>query len=199
MLYGIFGRRGCGKTRLMIECVYHLAKRGRMILAYDPVHQFPDQFRIPFADIEGRSRLQPIVAVSDCEPDEILNLAIETGDITVACDEFDLVCSANTWHSEAARTIVRRGRHYRVGLIATGQRFVNVHGDFLALANRISIFQTQLPADLQRVEKHMGSEYSTTVARLEPYSFVTWGSGEGRVSRLGGGGYPPLDEPLTVT
>jgi len=196
MLWGIAGRRGCGKTHLMIQCAYWLAQRGRLILAYDPVHQFPEQFRRPFSDVAEADALYPIVAVSDCEPDDLMGLALSVGDCVVAVDEFDLLCSANTWKSEHARTIVRRGRHFRVGLIATFQRFVNVHGDFIALSNRISVFQTTKKSDVDRVAEELNEECAEAVKRLAPYEFVTWGGSESRVSRLGSGGNPPLDKAI---
>jgi hypothetical protein len=177
MLWGIFGRRGTGKTYLAQTASLWLAVHGRIVLVYDPVANWPNKYRRTLAELDGSDALPRLTAVGDCEPDDLLDRALSIGNCTVICDEFDLLCNPSGWRSESARAIVRRGRHYRVALIATAQRFANIHGDFLALADRISVFQSYHPADVDRIEKALGPEYAERVPKLAPFHWLDWPAG----------------------
>ena len=172
MVMGAFGRKGCGTTSLMVQSCLYLAGRGRLIFAYDPMHQFPDANRYDFEGFEDVETVPSLVAFSDCEPDDVAQLALSTGDCIFACDEADLLCSPNVWYSEAARNIARRGRHYRVGMILTGLRFANVHRDIAALADVLALFHTEDEEDVRRIERRVGRVYADHVTGLSQGEFL---------------------------
>lgn len=195
MLWAVFGRRKSGKTELTKQATFRLATSNGLVLVFDLMRQWPAEYHQPLRSLYERERLDSrLYCVHDCEPEDAARLALKWSPCTFVVDEVDLICGTpTTWKSDAARNIVRRGRHYRgggVSMIVNGQRFVNAHTDILSLADRISVFYMNHVRDLQVIRDWMGPEYAREVQRLGRFEFVTYP--DATVSRLGLGGSPAL-------
>ena len=200
MLWGIFGRRKSGKTELTKAASYHLATHGSLVLAHDVLRQWPNEYQFSIREIYEQNELGRLYAFGDCEPDDVAVLATQISSCVFIVDEVDLICGGpRSWNSDAARHVVRRGRHMPgdgVAFFVNGQRFVNCHTDILSLCDRVSVFYMNHPRDLTVIHDWMGPEYADEVQRLEPYYFVTYP--DGIVAKIGLNGEPYVQRDMGI-
>jgi hypothetical protein len=186
MIFVIAGKRGTGKTQLLLATSYYASKQCRVI-AFDPMNQFPRENVYPLQSLYSLPELPRLMVIRDSDPELVAQTALNIKNCVLALDELDLVCSKHQWKSPSVREIVLRGRHHNVGLIGNTQRFVNVHNDLLSLAETIAIFRTDHPLDLKRIGEWLGPDYEAAMGDInrnylasgqESHEFIAWPHGQ---------------------
>lgn len=117
-----------------------------------------------------------VAAFRGCSADELADWVLPQNDrgrrfarvprSVLLLDEFDMVCTHQTWHSEGAHDVVHYGRHNGVSLLGSCRRPSNVHRDMRALTTRIYLFRLTDALDLDTIGKQWGDETRAKVARL---------------------------------
>lgn len=163
----ICGRKGCGKTTMMLNIARRLyyGNRGRMFVLSPH-----DDLRLPglpvirsvvprqFELLRGRSAL---VIPSDDDLAGYLFRFVwflqekNPRPVWLLVDEIDLWLSAGRPDPDLMK-IVKFGRNRNINLVAVFQRCANVHNDLLAQADDVISFQVRTPGDLDFLRKYAG-------------------------------------------
>lgn len=174
----VFGRKGHGKTTHMIRAV----EDERRLIVVDPLHQFRNGLIFNSAQslLEYFKRREPKEFRCICRFEEAdaeyeqtelaLEFAHELGDVTIAIDEVDMICSASNI-SPALWKVINYGRHNRINLITCARRPARVSRDLTSIADEIVCFNIQEPNDIKYLQEFGFSD--SVLKSLPMFEFVT--------------------------
>lgn len=175
------GRKGSGKSTLMARVL----RRSERLVIWDPLGEHtwcPNPFTDPgeLAEFIKWSRTERCFAaryIPQGDPieeiDEFCFQCYRRGDLTVAVEEVPLFASAGAMPPEFGR-IVRLGRHRRVDLFHTGQRFAEIPRTLTGMTDMFCIFQVTEPRDLDALADRIGRDGADRVARLQRYEALVY-------------------------
>ena len=106
----------------------------------------------------GRGDLADVV-------DTLCDAVFDIGNLTLACEELPHFCSAN-FLPEGLDALARMGRHRRVDLVYTGQRFAELPRRLTATTDFFVLFGQREPRDLEVLAERVGREVAERVERL---------------------------------
>ena len=168
----VTGRKGCGKTCFAARLVRRYAAGRCRVVAVSPVGSFRDERgRSPlpgapvvrsaketaWALLAGQSVL--VLPEDDQAALFAFRFAWHVADlnkpVVLAVDEIDLYLSKYR-ADPVLQKIVRYGRHRCLSLIGIAQRPANIHNDLLAMADRVVMFATRLPGDVEVLARYTG-------------------------------------------
>jgi hypothetical protein len=181
------GRRKAGKSWKLRERAAELLNAGaERVFIHDPQGTYPaDGLTIgdrgpnkSWAVLEGPEQYdgERVAVFRSATAEEVADWALPLNErgrryarhpkTIVLLDEFDMVCSHLSWHSDGARDIVHYGRHNGLSILGSCRRPANVHRDMRALATRIYLFRLTDANDLDTIGKQWGEDTRAKVARL---------------------------------
>jgi hypothetical protein len=97
--------------------------------------------------------------------DTVCDAVFEIGDLTLALEEIPHYCTAGSV-PEALVVLARMGRHRRVDLIFTGQRFAEPPRRLTTTTDYLGLFGQREPRDLDALAERVGRELAERVAGL---------------------------------
>lgn len=177
-LVAVFGMKGHGKTTYMIR----ETEAARRLIVIDPLHQFRSGliFRgaselLQYFNDRNPDTFRCICRFEDAgegwkETEAALEFVYELGNVTLAIDEVDKICSASVISPALAR-IINYGRHKGIDLITCARRPARVNRDLTSNADAVICFRVQEPNDLKYL-----SEFGFTdsvLKSLPKYEFVS--------------------------
>lgn len=127
-------------------------------------------------------RYSAISSIQSFDPDDgdinyrkietILRACLETGSMTLAIDEIDIVCNPNGI-TPTMRELLKRGRHDNVNLIWTTRRPQEVNKLLLSQSDDFYVYQMHHPDDVDYFRKFMVFERGE-VERLQVGESFYW-------------------------
>ncbi len=201
MIFLVIGPSFCGKTHLMREWLIPTLlkspreltpaapERFRGALVDDPAsRQDPDgQYKgARYRDVAAW-RATPdgektrVSCFDRADPDALVELALEYGDVVCVLDEIDLRLDSRRQLSENARRIVERGRHDGIALVGSTRRLHNVHATVRANCQLAWFGNLTEPADRQYAA-HMCSVDERALVDIPPRVFLEHDRATGRVA-----------------
>lgn len=196
----VFGRRGAGKT----TCVKHLVKDSKALIVFDPVEEYDEggkrggirrvtaaelvptlrrartrNFRLAFSPRPGfeASNLDTLCALL-MQYQEPYRQGRDTRQITLVVDEADVAYSHGVKPGGNFETVIRRGRHYGINVIAATQFPTQVKPDLRRNASATYIFPLGDASAVQYVVSFLGPEYREAVRALKPHEALLFEGGE---------------------
>lgn len=187
VVIGCVGLRGSGKStalreivscrpRLVVVDVLGEHGFGQQVSDLDEALEMLDavQGREAFAITiqPGRGDLAGVVdAVSDA--------VFEIGNVALALEEIPHYCTASSM-PEGLDALARMGRHRRVDLIYTGQRFAELPRRLTATTDHFVLFGQREPRDLDALAERVGRGVAEQVERLPLHGRVVYDVVAGR-------------------
>lgn len=177
-LVAVFGMKGHGKTTYMIR----ETEAARRLIVIDPLHQFRSGliFRqasdlLAYFRDRNPETFRCICRFEDAadgwtETEAALEFAYELGNVTVAIDEVDKICSASAI-SPALSRIINYGRHKDIDLVTCARRPARVNRDLTSNADSIVSFKVQEPNDLKYLQEFGFSD--SVLKGLAKYEYVS--------------------------
>ncbi len=174
----IFGKRGCGKTKLAQSLI---APQPRVIV-YDTLGEYTDGVLIDQQETLGlfwlkvyRHQFRIVYQPLDPEGefDWCCRLVWECGHVTFLVEELDRYAKP-LGMSLALKEIVQRGRHREIELIGVTQRAANIDRLITSQAKEMFIFNTTEPRDIDYFKDTIGSDVTELLADLKEFEFVRW-------------------------
>jgi hypothetical protein len=170
---GCIGVKGAGKTELAKQ----FFRKAARALVVDPLAEYEGGFIVS----GHREALDYL-----CETDRfrVIYRPLEQDDFVFACETVQAVgnclfvveelgryCDVNSI-PYAFDDIVARGRHSRINLCYTVQRFQMIHRNVTSLTDEYFIFRQFEPVDLQAVEQRFGPHVERVVRELDDLEAV---------------------------
>lgn len=185
---GYLGKSGSGKTYLAL---HHLAKVKRLIIV-DPTGQEQLAGAVDHVAMEKMELVDKVCrktfrvvwrAPALTDSPEAMVAAVEYANRVAAAaedcyllwDEVDMYTPFNRL-APLAYKLVNAGRHRRVRLYWTSRRPARVARDLTANANRLAIFRTSEPGDLDWARK-IDRDMAKALPELDRYEAVDWRDG----------------------
>jgi hypothetical protein len=97
--------------------------------------------------------------------DVICDLVFDIGNLTVALEEIPHYCTAG-WMPDGLDVLSRMGRHRRIDLVYTGQRFAELPRMLTATTDYFVLFGQREPRDLEALADPVGRDVAEKVERL---------------------------------
>lgn len=194
----IFGKRGSGKT----ELARFLTRDCPRLVIIDPMEEYTEAKKFTsvydvycyLAQYHSRPFRCTFVPIGDdqlVQLDKLLDVIRYVENCVVVLEEADLFATPRSY-SSIFSDFVRRGRHYRTGLLAVSRRPQEVSKDLTGQASMVISFQMNEPGMLDYLKKY-GSIEPEYVRELTVYQFCcyeTEAGGKLKFGRLASG----LDE-----
>lgn len=183
----IFGKRGAGKTTLIRGAIPHCRPP---VVIVDVLGNFADEIgyhaksvadAISFihdykkAETNGEitDEISRVVIVQAPDPDETVDFISaamwHAGDCTLVLDEVD---SINYASAPCFDHLIRYGRNRMVSILTGCRRPAEISKNITAGANRIFIFQTQEPRDVEYFKKTLLGEQAESLISLPEYQGI---------------------------
>ncbi len=187
VIIGCVGLRGSGKStalreiicchpRLVLVDIMGEHSFGQRVSDLDEALEMLDavQSRDAFAITiqPGRGDLAGVV-------DAVCDAVFEIGNLILALEEIPHYASASAM-PEGLDALARMGRHRRVDLIYTGQRFAELPRRLTATTDHFVLFGQREPRDLQALAERVGREVAERVERLPLHGRVVYDVVAGR-------------------
>lgn len=156
---GVFASSGAGKTTILrtVSKWASFRKRARVII-YDPMDEYyGDLVSSENEFIRSASRGASITRFF--EPKllhPILDLICDYGNCLLVIDEADRVFPRKKDMSPVVDEILRRGRHYNIGIVWASQRPTMCHTDLLGVSAMVVVGRLVSIADAQYVRCNYG-------------------------------------------
>lgn len=178
----VLGTRGGGKSYLVKHV---LMKDLPRLVIYDTQAEYTDGvifydkaefIRFWLDNYRKRWRLiyRPLDPLG--EIGEICRLVYLCGNCTFIAEECHLYADSRKCIEPNFQTLLRRGRHKNIDVIAVTQRPNGTHKDLLGQAKEAYIFKILEPRDRDYIREWMGSSIDSYIDRLEQYQFCFWSS-----------------------
>jgi hypothetical protein len=117
-LMAVFGRRESGKSELIRQISYVLARTGLVYVSNlagttnaEQAGGWPRGYAHTIDGYRRAQRIPRLVTFPTADPEDVADIAWQAQNCTLIIDEADLICDPHSWGSEAAENIARRGRH----------------------------------------------------------------------------------------
>lgn len=198
----VFGFRGAGKTTYIKNEV----KGCNALVVFDPVEEYAEpgkrggvkqvtarefvptlrrgktrNFRLAFTPKPGfeRDNLDTLCRIL-MQFQLGYKEGIDKRQVTLVVDEADVAYSHSTPAGHAFETVIRRGRHYGINVIAATQFPTQVKPDLRRNASRTVIFPLSDNSAVTYVCQFLGREYGDKVRGLQPHHALIFEAGQVR-------------------
>jgi hypothetical protein len=180
VVIGCCGLRGSGKSTALREIV---SCRPRLVVVdLMAEHSFGQRVDVDEAfEILGVVGAQENFAIT-IQPgrgdlagvvDGICDLVFDVGNLTVALEEIPHYCTAG-WMPDGLDVVARMGRHRRIDLVYTGQRFSEQPRRLTATTDFFVLFGQREPRDLEALTDRVGRDVAEQVERLPLHGRVIY-------------------------
>ncbi len=176
---GLVGLRGSGKSTALREII---CCRPRLVVVDlmgehrfgQVVSDFGDAFEV--LDLVQRREnfavtIQPGYGDLADVVDEVCDYVFEIGNVTLALEEVPHYCTAGSM-PEGLDALARMGRHRRVDLVYTGQRFAELPRRLTATTDCFVLFGQREPRDLEALAERVGRDVADRAGQLPLYGRV---------------------------
>lgn len=143
----VTGKAFTGKTYWIKRHLREIPKK-RPIVIYDFNHEFTEEAKAP------NTGVWLVARGTTAEADEFLNLAYRAGNCTVVLSESDNYIRSP---STVIKAFVTTGRNRGINAIVDAKRPMSVPPDYRGRFNKLVLFQTTLPDDIEYLEKWTGT------------------------------------------
>lgn len=186
MLTAVFGRRGSGKTTLIRAMIPQLKKP---VVILDVLGNFQGYEHENKEWLDATSLAEALQGIKDyCEkPEEHSGvITLQTGDLdnsvdflcsalwkihggTLVLDEIDAISIAEAPCFDEA---IRYGRNHGIDMVTGCRRPAEVSKNITAAADRVYVFVTREPRDIEYYCEFLGDDLALQIPRLPPYHGV---------------------------
>ncbi len=193
LIVGFVGKKGSGKS----YAFKHRLSRERYVVLYDVRDEHGDVFPNRVTDLEDLEDLirdhieakKPALAarfIPQGSPkssiDEFCELIFGFRGLTIGFEEVPAY-SGPSWMPEGFEQITLQGRHKRLNIFYTGQRFAELPRSLTAQTDKFVLFATREPRDLSELENRVGAETARIVSELPRHEAVTYDAETGETYR----------------
>ena len=162
----IAGKRGSGKTNLLLFLIKQLTNLKINILIVDPVHDLsenlPNDPRIIHVPYDSRPKFDALLK-------ELLKKKWQGMLVVDECDKF---FPNRVKLTQLENYFIMIGRHHGIGMIAVTRRLSNLHTDLATQASRLFMFKHWNRNDLDYLRSSSLGEYASLLVGLERYHFL---------------------------
>ena len=163
----IAGKRGSGKTNLLLYLIKQLTQSKMNLIIIDPVYDLRDN--LPKND----PRIVHIPYGNRKKFDAILLKLLKSGwKGMLIVDEADRFFPNRTKLTNLENHFIQIGRHYGIGMIAVTRRLSNLHTDLATQASKLFMFKHWNRNDLMYLKESSLGEYAALLVGLEKYHFL---------------------------
>jgi hypothetical protein len=177
---GLVGLRGSGKSTALREIVscrprlvvvdlmaeHNFGQRADLDEALEVFSTVGGQENFAITIQPGRGGLAGVV-------DVICDLVFDIGNLTVALEEIPHYCTAG-WMPDGLDVLARMGRHRRIDLVYTAQRFSETPRRLTATTDYFVLFGQREPRDLEALADRVGRDVAEQVERLPLHGRVIY-------------------------
>jgi len=167
----IAGKRGMGKTNLLLYIITELTKMNVNIIIVDPVFDLKENLRIFYGTDDER-----IINIKYGNRDKFNRFLYELfkagwrGMIIV--DEADKFFPNGKFLTDMENYFIQIGRHHGIGGIFVTRRLAKMHTDLASQCNKILAFKHWHRADLDYLREANLDDYVEYLRTLQPYEFL---------------------------
>lgn len=185
---GFFGSRGQGKSTQVHYLIWSTAPARLTI--FDPMNEYREAR--PYSSLVklGKAMQASTFAVRYVPPtgnpkdtiarfDAFCALAFHCGDLTMICEELQLV-TRPSWAPPAWANCTLRGRHRQLAIVGVAQRPAGVDKNFLGNCNSLSTTRLNWKDDIALVASIM-ARTPAEVAALERFAYIARNCDTGQV------------------
>lgn len=192
----VCGMNLSGKTVMAKSIIRAMRSQGVPVIVYDPIMEYGDVADNDdeiVSDIDTIANLGPLPAgaivvyspLNDTPElwDRFCRIIWQTQrNLWIVIDEAHDVCPSGPTISQYHSFLVRKGRHYGIGMCHVSQRPAETHKMPLAQAQHVIIYKMHLVNDIKYLEAWLQCpEIGPLMDRLEPYHYIYFDCKEGSV------------------
>lgn len=167
----IAGKRGSGKTNLVLYLIDTFTKLGANIIIVDPVFDLRNNLakineqygeKIVHVPYGNRKQFEQL----------LYKLMKEKWKGIIIADEADKFFPNMQKLSDIENYFIQIGRHHGIGLIAVTRRLAKMHTDLTSQANKLYMFKHWQRADIDYLRESNLGDYAHLLKDLEKYWFL---------------------------
>jgi len=182
LIQGFVGKKGSGKSFRLKEIMSHLPR----LIVFDPRNEHSDLIPNELNDEDDLDSFLEWASDQDTcaacyvpsgnlkdEVEMFCTLVFECTEMCVVFEEVPAYSSAGAWPDAFARLCLQ-GRHNRLDIMYTSQRFAECPRSLTAQTDKFFLFATREPRDIAAMEDRIGIEAAQQVSELplhEPLIF----------------------------
>ncbi len=163
----VAGKRGSGKTNLVLYLIDSFTKLGANIIVVDPVYDLRGNLpkndnRIIHVPYGNRKQFEQLLY--KLMKDKLTGIII--------ADEADKFFPNMQKLSDIENYFIQIGRHHGIGLIAVTRRLAKMHTDLTSQANKLYMFKHWQRADMDYLKESSLGDYAPFLKVLDKYHFL---------------------------
>ena len=165
---------GSGKSTLA-RTLLRSAPQSNRVLIIDTLNEYDGETTTTLYELASRLTAPTFrLAFRPFDMNEIdyaYGLALNAKNLTILHDEIDLVCSAG-YTPKHLSNMIRRGRHYKIDLIACTRRPSEISRLLSSQAGVIYAFKVSEPRDLEYFTKMCGQDRANKIQHLPLHGYL---------------------------
>ena len=167
----IAGKRGSGKTNLLLFLISYFTKMKVNLVIIDPVHDLKANLRKLYKKDDPRVIHVPYG--NRQQFDSVLTQLIQKGwKGIIIVDEADQFFPNRKQLTDIENHFIQIGRHHGIGGIFVTRRLAKLHTDLPSQANKIFLFKHWQRADLDYLRESNLGDYAFLLRSLDKYHFM---------------------------
>ena len=178
-LWGIAGKRGSGKTNLLLFITDFLVKSGCNVLVVDPVYDLEKELKKFYGEqyaqiFNGKTSGLVHIKFQDRGGfDKLLATVFKRNwKGVMVIDEADGFFPNKVKQTDLANHFIQIGRHHGVGGIIVTRRLAKLSTDITSQANKLCMFKHWQRADLDYLRESNLGDYAELLRTLKKWHFM---------------------------